>query len=237
MFLTAHRVDTGQRQGINAFLYQSGRIIDQPDLELAALERDPGELAAAACDIAPGQNDVLSYLDIIANDGCQATDLTQLRASSTEVLRNEPERLPLLLKSGNQLVRFGCTIGHHQAGRHLDDYDQLWDRALAVLAERPVPSWLNGQSLIILRGQVGDQLIYELDEASFKRVKARKGPRWPQHRFTVDVFDQMDIESMHGDITESIITAITGLGLDDLKDMGGVTILHRPTGTELYRYP
>jgi hypothetical protein len=239
MYLTAHRVRTDAgREGINVFLHITGYHIDNPSQELAKVEGEPGTLTAASCEIAPGHNQVLCYLDIIAVDDVRAEGLKALYSAGKALLNNEPDQVPFQMTSGNALMRLGCTIGHLHSHRHLTDFDLLWERSMCVLVERPVPSWLGQQaSLVIVQQQINDQLIYALDDSSFARVQAIKGPKWLRRRFTVDIFDRMDVEQMQGDITTSIISSITGLELDQIAHMGGVSIIHQRTGRVIAKYP
>lgn len=239
MYLTSHRIRTDDgEEAINTFLHHTGHPIDHPEQELARVEYDAGELVAAACDRTPGRNHVLCYLDIVAPDEADEAVLTTLRQTARTMLDNEPDTVPFLMTSGAAVMRLGCTIGHHHQKRHLADFDLLWDRSIEVFRKRPRPAWLSStEPLVILRGQLEEQLVYQLDDASFSRVQALKGPHWKRHRIVVDIFDQMDVERMHDDITPDIATTITGLGHEDLAAMGGVSIRESRTGQELARFP
>jgi hypothetical protein len=238
MYLTSHRIRTDDgHEGINTFLHMTGHQ-DDPGSRLAIIDIEPGTLVAAHCDVAPGRNQVLCYLDIVAPDETTAADLRTLRSTGRMFLDGEPNQIPFQISSGSAVMRLGCTIGHHRTQRHITDYDLLWNSALQVLTERPVPPWL-GQAnpLTIVQQQIGDQLVYMLDDSSLSRVQTLKGPHWLRRRFSVDLFDKIDVEQMQGDITPSIITSITGLELEQLAQMGGVKIIHSRTGHVIAQYP
>lgn len=238
MYITAHRILTEDRkEAINSFLHETGHVIDYPEHELETVESNAGKLIAALCDLPPGRNHVMAYLDIIAPDEATKVDLLTLRKTAQMTLHGSGD-VPLVLKAGRTALRFGCVRGYYQSRRFLTEFDLLWNRSIELFSTRPLPPWMAGGSPLIIREQqIGDQLIYSLDDASQDRVQARKGIRWGRRRFTVDIFDQIEAERALGDLTPSIISAITGLDLSELMQMGGVKIIHDRTDRVLYEYP
>jgi hypothetical protein len=86
MYINAQRVRSfslSARQGINAFLSFHGEAEaraedwDNPSLERFA-EANPGILADQQCDVQPGGNSVRSFLDVVAAD---TADVSQISAA------------------------------------------------------------------------------------------------------------------------------------------------------------
>ena len=95
MYLTAHRVRTDDgTEGVNAFKHRQSRQTDPTQVAdvLASIEQDAGILVAALCDVPPGRNHVLAYLDIVMADGEQFTEreLQTARASFLPLLADQP---------------------------------------------------------------------------------------------------------------------------------------------------
>ena len=225
MYLTSHRVRTDRGlEGINTSLYLHGTIIDDPEQMLETLESDPGILKAAACAVAPGNNPVLAYLDIVADDGVSREELDTARRTAGDFLLNEPQNVPFRITAGRVLVEFGCTIGRRKSREHERDYVELWDRALLVHEKRPVPPWMEGKPIIIEVWSEGDKRIYQPSAESMARLRLRHGPNWMSKRLTIDVFDKVDIEHYHGDLTPDAVSTLTDLSLNELAAFGGVKV-------------
>ena len=225
MYLTSHRVRTDHGlEGINSSLYLHGAIIDDPEQMLEKLEADPGVLKAAACAVAPGNNPVLAYLDVVADDGVKREELDAARNAAGEILRNEPQNVPFRIKVGRVLVEFGCTIGRRNSRQHERDYVELWDRALFVHETRPIPPWMEGKPIIIEVWQEGDKRIFQPSAESMARLRLRHGPGWKSKRLSIDIFDQLDIEHYHGDLTPEAVSTLTDLSLNELAAFGGVKV-------------
>ena len=82
MLLTAQRVvsPTGER-GVNVYRYHHGAYVWARVPNEFLPDVDPGELSAQWLQVAPGNNGVVSFLDVVAPDEVAALDLHQRLAS------------------------------------------------------------------------------------------------------------------------------------------------------------
>ena len=107
MLLTAQRVRSPHGDvGINRYAWRhpDGAQID--DLDIAASQ---GELTQRVYEVAPGNNTVLSFLDVYAPDDTNMSDVVDWLAG---VARGpEPERFPYVLGEGSFMLRFGLGFG------------------------------------------------------------------------------------------------------------------------------
>jgi hypothetical protein len=110
LYISAHRVIQGGSQGINAFLYLHGGD------KWFYPEEDPGTLERSLTTVEPGDNKVLSFLDIVLPDS----------ASQIPALTNSPN--PAAVYDARKWVL--CGIGAHRMYFH----GCLWDdlEALAL---------------------------------------------------------------------------------------------------------
>ena len=111
MYVTAHRVRRHQsgEVGINAFLHlhysppPDWLDWNQPDFS-RAIDEWPAHLNKMDCDVPPGGNSVMSYLDVLAED---SVEVAQIRAAFDEAsMRLKHEKPPLVIGSGKISVRF-----------------------------------------------------------------------------------------------------------------------------------
>ncbi len=107
MRLTAQRVRSSLGDvGINRYVWRhpSGPMLE--DLDAAD---NSAELVDASYEVVPGDNAVLSYLDVYAPDGTRAGDVADWLA---EVAQGpEPAGFPWVVRDGTLALRFGLTFG------------------------------------------------------------------------------------------------------------------------------
>lgn len=108
MLLTAQRVASGEKQGVNAFLYWHGRDILADD-PFTLLDADPGTLQLRMVELDPGGNRVRSYLDLVIAD--QATR-SQVEAA-LDVLEHaaRPDVVPAFIHAGGGAARISMDAG------------------------------------------------------------------------------------------------------------------------------
>jgi len=225
MYLTSHRVRTDHAQeGVNASLYLHKTIIDDPDTALDGLDTAPITLMAAACAVPPGNIPVLAHLDIVADDSVRLDELAEARRAAGALLTDDPNSVPFRIKVGRVVVQFGCTVGRRKSGQHQQDFVELWERAVFVFQNRPVPPWMEGKPIIIEVWQKGDKRIYQPSNESTARLRLRHGPSWKSKSLTIGIFDQLDLEHYHGDLTPDAVSTLTDLSLKELAAFGGVKV-------------
>jgi hypothetical protein len=139
MYLTAHRIlaPSGET-GINAFLHGHGKSplpsLEQPNAIALVADTLPGDILAHVCDVKPGGNRVLSFIDIVAADDCP---LDAIGRALDDLGNSLPAASLPVSNVGNGIgVRFGANFGLYDAlGK---EYRDLAQRALALLAGQGV---------------------------------------------------------------------------------------------------
>ncbi|MBM4354707.1 MAG: hypothetical protein FJ109_13120 [Deltaproteobacteria bacterium] len=243
MYVTAQRVRarTGA-EGINAFRHVhcgeewADLSWGPPDIAVIS-EGKPGKLVAATCDVPPGGNSVLSYLDVAAPDG---TDLNALRGA-LQVLRGkirEGSRHAVPALVGNITARFWVGREHDEPEKMPREFDCLVGRIL-VLLETPLEEKVEPQVPLEIVFHVDEKgYHFELSPESADRVRAAHRPaRWRKSRFQVAPDVMLDFESMHGDIYPYVATQVTGLRLEAVVKLGGVVFILLPNGKRVRRWP
>ena len=119
MYATSQRVKPEQgSDGINSFLHMhageahAAVVWDQANAEQVAAN-PPGEAVMSRIDISPGQNKVLSYLDVICPDATPVQEIRDAITAMKDAL--EVQQRPLNYSLGAVTVRFGATIGLEDA--------------------------------------------------------------------------------------------------------------------------
>jgi hypothetical protein len=131
MYATAHRVRRDGESAINAFLYLHGPRFKWPHDVAAIPETQPGTLMRKTIAIPPGQNIVMSFLDVIAPDG---TARTQIDEALSFFRRDIGERRnPTTFSWGLITLRFGVQL--RLEGEREQELDALLPEIARVLPE------------------------------------------------------------------------------------------------------
>lgn len=239
MYLTAHRIRSQRGEsGINAFFHKHGDTEvpdmswDSPDIRLVA-DMFPGSLVAESVDIAPGNNQVLSYLDVVAVDTTEEARITE--ALEEVGNRVEMERLPLFHVAKGIGIRFELTLGKYNVKG--EEYKELKARVLRLL-ENPVPPAWKKESPLIVEVKTSDRgLTFSLDGDSVERVREKYRGDWTSSRVTVDSETKDLFEKIHGDVIRHIIPVLTGLTLEQVAEMGGVRLRNVSNGQVWEEWP
>jgi hypothetical protein len=136
MYITAQRVRSpslGAREGINAFFNlhdeegAQAEDWDNPSLDRLA-DVNPGVLVDQECDLAPGGNQVRSFLDVVT---ANTTDLSQLGAALEAFegwLASKP--LPCVATLSHVTIRFDADRALE--AERVDEYQTLKARVLRL---------------------------------------------------------------------------------------------------------
>jgi hypothetical protein len=245
MLLTAQHVqsDLSHKEGINVFLYNHGAMLSgeinwsQPTLDdLAAVsEAAPGNLAADDVEVAPGNNRVRSFLDVLCQDDTSPARIAAtLRALSEAEAREAPtelvtDRIAARFEFvGRPLVKLG------EKGRELE---ALARRALNLLSNPTPSAWRQREPLVaeVRRDDAG--AIYALSDESAKRVRTEIGDHWRRPRIHIAQNVADDFSYFHGPILlEQLVPVVSGLDRDGLFSLGGIRFVDQ-SGTTLYEWP
>jgi hypothetical protein len=142
MYATAHRVRSPQGvEGVNAFLHKHGPDFSWPSEPWRLPEENPGRIVIQKVAIEPGGNNVRSYLDVIAPDDVEASDIEAVFAGlSLELMADEVPSSPLghlpnpvVYHRGRVVLRLGVE-GMLESTRTME-MDQLRQALVVLLNE------------------------------------------------------------------------------------------------------
>lgn len=200
IYLAAHRVrDRNGEVGINSFRYRT-----KPDIThlWASIDRNAGTLVSSSIVVKPGNNAVLSYLDVVLPD--------EWHESISELL--EPldgaiamATLPLTRSLGDAHVRFGAVIG--LSGELARREFHTLVRALVALAASSTGASTSASRIRLIRLSQGDKDIYQLGSGSTSSVTVAK-----------------DVLSHGEGILPFVAGALTGMSIHELAQAGGVDV-------------
>ncbi len=239
MYLTAHNLRSPEgKLGINAFLHLHGEHIppgvswEDPDPILIA-EQYPGSLVNQSYDLPPPGNDVLSYLDIVAED---STEKGQVSKALDEFAKN--------IASGNWpdktvINRIGIrfSMQRRSIGFELEEYTALKERALELLPVQVDKSHFQVEPLTVEVTIDENGYRFILDDNSTRRLREYSQGKWKSRAISVDHATKMNFERLHGDIIPHVIVALTCLRLEQAVEFGGVCFLQKNTGKTLRKWP
>lgn len=230
MYLTAQRVRSGSRTGVNVLLYRHPR--DKPVAWAepgTVAERDPGELASTDIEVPPGGNAVLSYLDIVTDESLRKEQIIdQLEALRPVVLR---DGIATVTGIG---VRFSVLGG--SAARPEAEYRDLVHRAVSLLIRPALLPWESGEGLTIHQRADEEQLQFALAPTCIERLRKTLGSQWQPPVVTVAHTTMDDLRLTGFDAYEQIATAITGYRLDELLTLGQVRF-EDAAGVVIWEWP
>lgn len=233
MLITAQRVRSARRTGINTFLFhhgveESAKINwDAIDVD-AVVETHPGYLVAETIEVIPGGNSVDSFLDILAPDGTSKDILLGLLGHATELVGREHERA--------QVVR-GKVVARLSAERvpypeRVGEFRALRDRVAALLARPEEEAWHDKPPLIVRAARVADGWRYSMDDESLRRVRTVLGPTWsPARSAAISNEVRSDFAALHGDALPHILPALVDLSAELALGFGGVRVVDEAGAT------
>jgi len=137
MYLTAQRVLTPKGEtGINVFLHCNAvaneALLLTPNEIAAIADANPGDIVAHRCEVKPGGNRVLSFIDVVAPELYPLEGLRTVLDEAKDNILSAP--LPISLIEKGIGIRFGANYGLYEALPK--EFDELVFRALSLLEER-----------------------------------------------------------------------------------------------------
>ena len=239
MYATAQRVRCEGREGINAFVFShasenfSQIEWEHPDLPLIAREL-PGDRRAERVDIAPGGNQVLSFLDVAARDGTHIDEVrSALSAVGARVADAEqPERT-----EGTIPVWFNFAPTERPRLREV--FEALSASLLEVLARSESDQEARTPIRVLKTTHEDGLSEYRVADQDLPRVQAALNPTIDITPARIQVSQNVasDFAATHGPILSHIVLAVTALEMDALLCLGGYEIVDARTGAVLRRWP
>jgi hypothetical protein len=217
IYLAAHRVrDRNGEVGINSFRYRT-----KPDIThlWESIDRNAGTLVSSSIAVKPGNNAVLSYLDVVLPDewhGSIPELLEPLGGAIAMATR------PLTRSLEDAHVRFGAVIG--LSGELARREFHSLARALVTLAASSTSASTSVSRIRLVRRSQGDRDIYQLGSGSTSSVTVAK-----------DVTSDLQL-SDGGGLLPFVAGALTGMSIHELAQAGGVDV-YDGDGNFVLRWP
>ncbi len=130
VYLTAQRVIScrDQSTGVNVFLHRHDECGWSDKLPADVPDRDPGELVKRSIPVVPGNNRVVSYLDIIGREGASSEELkTRFQKFLSQATGGD---VPLTAEVGDWRFRFNLELSLAPAWR--GEIEDLFGAALQL---------------------------------------------------------------------------------------------------------
>ena len=230
MYLTAQRVRSENRTGVNVLLYRHSPSLDVSALDPASIvETDPGELVSAGIAVPPGGNAVISYLDVVAAESLR----TETIVERIEIFRDAAIRDGAASQDGVS-VRFALLAGATM--RPQPEYRELSQRMIALLIRPHLLSWESGEGVLMLCSEGEDELQFSIAPHSEVALRQTLGMHWRPPTVTITRTTLGDLRSYGFDAYEQIAMVITGYRLDELLPLGPVQF-ETSSGSHLWAWP
>ena len=109
MLLTAQRVVSPERAtGVNVYRFLHGSYVWMRVPDEFLPDSSPGELVDQWLEVPPGENKIVSYLDVVLPDETSSTDVLQCLASLKHVV--QPIEQHTIVYWDPYWIRFGTTV-------------------------------------------------------------------------------------------------------------------------------
>lgn len=217
---TAQRVKSHAGEvGINRYRYSfPDALAGRPSL-WSALDGRPGSLDAFEYAVKPGNNAVISYLDVVAPSASNLDQISQALESLDA--RVAMSTLPIHGTVGSIAFRFGAILAlEGEPARR--EFHELARAALKLVHQStPAPA-----PLVVIASTEPDGVVYRLDESSRQRLGAR-ATSVKMTSESAGVFD----------VLPEIALLLTRFTLDELAAAGGARIVELPAQREVARWP
>lgn len=224
MYLTAQRVRSRTASGINVYKYLHGPTLPErdghPDMERVTTD-SPGYLVESTLEIEPGGNDVLSALDVAADDDVGAEVIEgRLRAIEGDVATTT---LPNTWRSEVAPVTVSFAARNMSGELVRKEYVELARRLLALLAQ-PVSREHRDPYRFRLSAS-GNSYVLTPEPDTTSRLNAEGQP--PTARsISADMDVLVDMKGYVGPFLPHWIAALLNRDLHELVVGGGVVVVN-----------
>jgi hypothetical protein len=225
--------------GVNAYLYRSpGSPVplwihdDERALGQQVEEqfRHPGQFIGSRFDVPPGGNDVLAFLDVIANEDVTLDQLERLLAARPRGSELKPCVTQVWVRDE--------AVARYQAGLKMAAVIRT---VFAQLADVMLALFKSGRGegpLRILVEQSEGGSTYSMDHDSRSRLERIHGVGWPGPRVRVGMIEAQDFRTVHGeDVRDHLIEVLTGLSRTHVENLGGAEFFDVATRQVLRQWP
>lgn len=233
MYATAQRVRTpGGQVGINVLVYHHGdRPVPRRDSHFdvgRVMQEDPGELVMQQLQVARGGNEVLSYVDVVGDDGAS---MLQVQRALDGIAHTLPSDLPEVCPGAQVSAVFGAVLGLPRSFMS-EEFQELRQGLEWVLFHTPEPRrWLD-----ILVRTTPDSLVFALTAASVARISEIRADIRVTPSIAVPLVVADDFRKLHGNLRPHLASLLTRLDERDVIALGGVRFVSED-GELLARWP
>lgn len=237
MYVTVQHVRSPDgADGFNAYYHVHGSNVSLDWGSASTIEQvadsTPGRLISGSIAVYPGGNEVLSYLDVVAQDETPAKAIRgALSRFRSDAARPEDLVRPAVVDRIG--VRFSLQGG--LAGQEDKEFERLCDHA-SPLVDDPGSFSIPGKKPLRVLVSSGEEVVFELDEESARRLQQMQGG--PVHRVSIRMSSktQADFRAVYGSVVPHILPTLTGLSLESLATHG-VTFVNMASKEKLDEWP
>jgi hypothetical protein len=224
MYLTAQRVRSRTASGINVYKYLHGPTLPQrdgqPDIDRVTTD-SPGYLVDSTIEIEPGGNDVLSALDVAADDDVGAEVIEgRLRAIEGHVAM---ATLPTIWRSEVAPVTVRLAARDVSGEPARTEYMELVQRLLGLLAQ-PVARERRDPYRFRLSATGNDYTLAPEPDTTSRLIAEGQPPTARSISAHIDV--QVDMQGYVGPFLPHAIAALLNRDLHELVVRGGVVVVN-----------
>lgn len=236
IYVTAQMVVSRKTRGINSYFYRRpgpAPVLSDLRIDITRALESPGELVDFETEITPGGNRVPAFMDLVAVDG---VDLTDVRALMDEVADLLPSVPPPIVKSSSQVgVYFNTDFSLYS--KAAITFDTLKQTLLRRLRNPPAAAMKDRTPFVVRVHTETDAIYYDLDEASFIKLQEHKGAAWFATPVRIEHQTRNDFERIIGNFIGQIGMLVTRLEEDELLRFGGVRYVDAASGVILGEWP
>lgn len=225
MYLTAHRVRhvKNGRHGINTFYYKHGNTTipnfswHQPNLQVI-VESYPGELFAQNINIVPGNNHVMSYLDVVASDDITLEQVIERLDKFKERIHQDSHSFTD--EEDVVCIGFGLQIG--LGGHQVEEFETLVKQVLDLFNHPKHHQ--TAERLVVNILEEDQEVQFSLPQGTIQRLREIHGSEWQPTNLKIDHNTQYDFELFYGNIIDHLLPVILQLDKEQILNLGGVQI-------------